>query len=130
MLKIYLKINGRVISKKNSRRIFAKHGRIINIPSGAYARYKDSALNQLAEQITNTIQPPYKIDYLFEMKGAISNDFDNMITSINDILQDANIIENDKYIRKGTYEVTTGNKEFTTYIDIESLDNLINYEQI
>lgn len=126
MHKVSIKIPNRVISKKNSRRLFSKNGKIINIPSGAYAKYKDNALVVLAELPIDLMQPPYQINYLFEMKGKMSTDVDNMMASINDILQDAGIIDDDKHIVRGTFELTFGHQDFNTYIDIASLTNLIN----
>jgi Holliday junction resolvase RusA-like endonuclease len=65
---------------------------------------------------------PVKIVYLFRRKGNYSQDVDNAICSINDILQDAGIIDDDKNIISGTFNVVQNNPEWSTLITIDSLD--------
>lgn len=111
-----LLIKGRPASKKNSRRNYGH----ISLPSKAYERFHEDALWQLKkykQRFTGLI----RIDYIFRQKGRLSQDFDNAIGSINDVLQDAEIIANDKNIRMGTFEVKTGCLDWETVVVIEQI---------
>lgn len=118
-MKSTFEILGRVASKKNSRRTFMSHGHMVNIPSVAYEKFKKDVLLQLG-MFVSPIPSPYTVRYLFEMKGKLSSDVDNMMASINDVLMDANIIDDDKNILKGSFEKTAGHKEFKTYVEVIS----------
>lgn len=86
----------------------------------AYERFHEDALWQLKkykERFTGLV----RVDYVFRQKGRLSQDFDNAIGSINDILQDSEIIANDKNIMKGTFEVKTGCPDWETIVQIEQL---------
>lgn len=100
--------------------MFGRGGKLYHLPSKAYERFHTDAIEQLLG-VSELIPSPYKIDYLFEMKGKLDSDVDNMMASINDCLQDAGIIDNDKNVLKGSYAKTRGHPEFTCYVDIESV---------
>lgn len=116
---ISLTIRGRVIAKKNSRKIFVRHGKLFNIPSEAYRKFTQRA--KLDIPINTKVNPPYEIHYLFEMKGKLDSDIDNMIASINDVLQDHGVIEDDKKILniKATKEL--GFDDFRTIVLVRSM---------
>ena len=86
-------LEGAVPSKKNSRQIFANHGRIVNIPSKKYKEWHDQAMWQLKG--FGELKPPYEIIMTFWMKNNRRSDLDNKMASVLDLLQDAKIIEDD-----------------------------------
>lgn len=93
MLSTIFMLEGQVPSKKNSRQIFAKHGRIVNIPSKRYKEWHDLASKQL--EGFGSLKPPYEIVMVFWMQNNRRADLDNKMASILDLLQDCGIIEDD-----------------------------------
>lgn len=122
---VTLELEGRVISKKNARRVFYSGKRIVNVPSKAFEAFKVEALLQIQSRAKNqkTLPPPYHLEYIFRMKGKLNSDLDNMIASINDILQDAEIITDDKYIHSLQATKYAGAKDFFTTVKIISLSD-------
>ena len=118
---INLTIEGRPISKKNSRQhVTTRDGRKFVIPSEAFRTFQQIALAQLNQYRNIQLIGPYKVSYRFFMKGNLDADMDNLIAGVNDILQEAGIIDNDKNIRKfGESEKIAGNKDWKTEICIE-----------
>ena len=86
-------LEGTVPSKKNSRQIFANHGKIVNIPSKRYKEWHDLASKQL--EGFGSLNPPYEMTMSFWMKDNRRCDLDNKMASILDLLQDCDIIEDD-----------------------------------
>lgn len=97
-----INITGDVPSKKNSRNLFVKNGRIINIPNKRYKDWLDDSLMQCqslknayrnaipvekAERVIVTIYPSNKRKF----------DLDNRLGSIMDFLVDLGIITDDNY---------------------------------
>ena len=118
-------IDGRVIVKKNSRqaRTNRKTGGRYTAPSAAFERFEADALRQMEKKnlLGLNLVPPYRISYWFGMKGLLDSDLDNMIVSINDILQAARIIRDDKQIVAfGPSGKCAGGEKFETIIKIES----------
>ena len=119
---VKIKIDGRVISKKNSKQIF--RNRYTGAPfiksSDAYAGFGDDALRQL-----QTCQACFfgkvRIDYVFEIKGQMRIDVDNAMASINDILQKAGVIDDDNNVVKGSFEKVNGMNDWTTYVEISKV---------
>lgn len=123
-------LSGRPCSKKNSRRIFTHGGRgkITNIPSEAYERFKVDALWQL-----KSIKAAFDDDFVFPIlknvrvvtdfhsKGKLQFDPDNAHTGILDILQDAGVVLNDKQVRCGVYDVHDGYPDWETLVNITIL---------
>ena len=105
---------GRAISKKNNRRNF-NH---TSLPSVAFEKFHHSAMAQLLYKGYKKFTKPVFIDYVFYMKGKMDSDTDNMEGGINDILQDAGILENDKLIIEHHCKKIAGNKEFVTELSI------------
>jgi Holliday junction resolvase RusA-like endonuclease len=118
--KIHFNIEGRVIAKKNSRQIGYRNGRMVNFPSKRYNEFKEMALWQL-KTIKGEIKPPYDVRYCFFIKGKMDADLDNLIASINDILQEAGIIENDRLIYQMEAQKIMGQDDFKTTIEIYEL---------
>tara|TARA_R100001530_G_scaffold134845_1_gene110586 strand:+ start:1614 stop:1970 length:357 start_codon:yes stop_codon:yes gene_type:complete len=88
---------GRIPSKKNSRNIFVKGGKIINIPQNKYKEWHEQALWQLKAQRV----PQDKIKNLTSMTMTFWKpdkrkiDLTNKAQSIEDLLVDYGFIEDD-----------------------------------
>lgn len=115
--RLCFEIEGRVYCKKNSRRIGYRGGRMINFPSKNFENFKESALWQL-KKVKGRLKPPYSVRYLFYIKGKMDADLDNLIASVNDVLQDAGVIENDRLIHEAEAKKVMGQKDFKTTIEI------------
>lgn len=116
-------LTGRVISKKNSKRIFRlKNGRTISLPSTAFETFKTSYLWQLKRCIKH--KGRVKIAFEFHLKGRMDQDIDNAVTSVLDILQEAEIIENDKLVMEIYARKEYGYKDFETIITIEKIKHI------
>jgi len=113
-------VTGRPISKKNSKRIITVRGRPILISSKAYLLFEKSALWQL-KAYKERHQGPVEVHYVFEMKGKMDTDFDNLISGLNDVLEKAGIIDNDKNIQFGSFAKYHGFKDWRTLIKIEDI---------
>lgn len=117
-------LNGRPCSKKNSRKAIYNRasGKMIFIAGDAYERFKEDALWQLKRfrKFTGHV----KIDYEFYIKGKLRQDVDNAITSVNDVLQDAGLIENDDYIEAGSFKKYRNAPDWKTCLTISRCDPL------
>ena len=120
MKELSLKINGRVISKKNSKRAIRAGGRLLFIPSKAYEAFKEDCLLQLSG-IKSYFDKPIEVKYEFKLKGKLDSDIDNLQSSINDILMDTGIIEDDKLITSVIATKLPGFKEFETRLLIKEI---------
>lgn len=125
-------IHGRPASKKNSRRIFRNRhtGRPINLPSVAHEEFKTNALAELRKLVSslNRSKPgfvmftkPVFIYYIFFIKGKSLQDADNAIASINDVLQGAEVVKDDKLIIAGGFVQLRGYKDWKTEVQIYEL---------
>lgn len=110
-------IFGRPCSKKNSRRNYGH----ISLPSKAYEAFHKDALWQL-KKYKKQYKGMLYVWYTFYQKGKMTQDADNAIASINDILQDAGIIEDDKMILSGSFQVVRGWNEWETHIGIHEYE--------
>ena len=86
-------LEGQVAPKKNSRQLFVKNGRMINIPSKRYKAWHDDVMMQLKG--VRSFNPPYEIIMTFWFKDKRRKDLDNSLASVLDLLQDAQIIQDD-----------------------------------
>lgn len=113
---VAMTIEGRVISKKNSRRNFGH----VSLPSKAFEAFKEDALRQIGKQVKgSTITTPVRVTILAKLKGRLDSDVDNMASSLFDILQDAEVIQNDSLVKSLYVEKQGGFKDFSTFIQIE-----------
>ena len=97
-------IKGETPPKKNSR-ITLRNGR--TIPSKNYTAWRADALRQLEEQI-KPITPliePCEITFIFVHGDKRRRDSDNQISSILDVFQDSNILEDDNWNIVNKYHV-------------------------
>ena len=90
-------------SKKNSKQVFCRWGRPTVIPSKAYQKWHGEMEDELWEVVLETWHP-YVMTYNFfipyNKDGSESKrpfDYSNKIESINDLLVDLEIIEDDNY---------------------------------
>lgn len=119
-------ITGRPYSKKNSRqarRARSKTGKLYMYMAAGdnYESFKLQALYQL-KAIKHKFTGPIAIDYVFYKKGRELQDIDNAICSINDVLQDAGIIDNDKNIFEGSFKFKFNNGDWKTEVSIQKLE--------
>lgn len=98
-------IHGVVRAKKNSRQLFVRNGKLVNIPSYGYAEWHDGAISQLLG-VPAAAEYPVRLDCRFWFNSRHKKDLDNLLTSVLDILQDAGIIENDDYTHVGHVSAT------------------------
>ena len=84
-------ILGQTPSKKNSKQLFknSKTGKMFITSSNKVKSWDADALIQLQE-ITQKFEGKIQVDYMFFVKDRVQRDLDNMIASVNDILQLAN----------------------------------------
>lgn len=94
---ISLIIKGRIPSKKNSRNIFVRHGRVMNIPSKEYKAWHDKAsegIKYMRHEPFNRVQ---MIELMFFAPDRRASDLTNKAESIMDLLVDNNIIQDDNW---------------------------------
>lgn len=116
-------IVGRVISKKNNWHPVRRGGRTFVIPSKAWKAFETEAVAQLKTQAgkRKAINSPVYVDYAFMLKGKGNIDTSNMITAIDDLLEKAGVITNDRLVRSGSFRVFEGQPEYVTQICIQLL---------
>lgn len=94
MKSLRIEFKSRIPAKKNSV-VITRYGKR---PSKAYEKWQKKELASLAG--TPRIPGPVVIDYQFWIGGTVSPatfDLDNIVASINDILQDAGVIDGDSW---------------------------------
>lgn len=65
------------------------------------------------------IDTPVQITYTFYQKGKLTQDGDNAMASINDVLQEAGIIADDKLIKRWSGEIIGGDDGWWTDVRLE-----------
>lgn len=116
-----IKITGRPISKKRAYKRGKKNTFYL---SQRYKTWKKEALWQL-KKYKKKYTGYVKIRYFFEVKGRARFDLDNAVVGINDLLEDAEIINNDKNVLKIEAEKQYERDDFVTYVWIEPIDEII-----
>ena len=89
---------GHIPSKKNSKRVVKRGNKTIVLPSVAYEQWHDAELPTLLN--AGYVPAPFSIVYQFWIGGVtIPADFDlsSGVESIDDLLVDAKIIQDDKW---------------------------------
>jgi crossover junction endodeoxyribonuclease RusA len=115
-------IKGRVISKKNSKQVVRTGGRPYIISSKAYQAFEKEAVKQIKRQFRgNPYEGPVDVCYSFFMKGRLDTDISNMIGSIDDILEKAGVIENDRNIVSMSAVKEAGHEGWLTEVEITKL---------
>lgn len=92
-----LTILGQVPPKKNSRNIFVRNGRIVNVPSERHTQWERDALVQLRSSAKGSADNKVTIAYQFFVKDNGRRDLDNMIASINDVLVKSGLLIDDDW---------------------------------
>lgn len=115
---IEIKIGGiRICSKKNSRRNF----RHVSLPSKAYEKFKGLMYEHLYP-FKGEITQPFKLELWYAIKGKYPHDIDNATTSILDVLQDYQVIENDNLCREIHAYKTNNHKDWYFTIRLTELE--------
>lgn len=95
---IRFQILGETPSKKNSK-IWTKSGKLI--PSAKHQKWHQDAMLQLSGQMAitkpETISQPVSVTLTFYHGDQVRRDSDNQAASIMDVLQDAEILEDDRW---------------------------------
>lgn len=116
-ISITFEIPYRIIAKKNSKQVVRNNGRTFVISSKAYREFEEVTTELLgytvAPRLGAQLKPPYTCAYDIYFKGAYEADLDNLIASINDCMEKAGLIENDKYIREYDTPTRFSNKADT-----------------
>lgn len=120
-------INGRVISKKNSKQWIVRGRKKFLTPSDSYERFRMNTIAQLMDSFkfrAPRIDGKIHVSVHFYLKGNIDIDIDNAFTSILDILQDKNfpVIVNDKNVFSSQLLKTSNMAHFYTEIGIKSFE--------
>lgn len=92
-------ITGDVPSKKNSRNIFSRQGKIFNIPNRKHQEWHEYAMWQL-RQFSKNRTPIYNIASIqitFYPSHKRKSDLSNKAESVMDLLVDAGVIEDDNW---------------------------------
>ena len=115
-------ITGRPISKKNSKIVGRNRysGKQFFTSSKQWQTFEKDALNQLLG-VSAKFTGNFRIDYKFSCYKGLSLDVDNAISGINDILQLAGIIDDDKNLTLGSFEKIPQCLEWKSEIEITQL---------
>lgn len=104
-----LVINGRIPSKKNSRCLFVRGGRIVNIPSKAYSEWHKSATLQLKSNPTPLLITQIGLLQLtFFAPDRRGTDLTNKAESIMDLLVDNKVLADDNWWVVGNINLRLG----------------------
>lgn len=111
-------IEGRVISKKNNWMPLRRGNRIMSVPHSRWKKFEREQLPDLKKQKgrRKTLKQNIFVDMTFLMKGKGASDLDNMVTSVLDLLQKAEIIADDKEVIYLTARKIADQPEYMTEI--------------
>lgn len=117
-------IQGRPASKKNSKQIGRNKytNKLFFTSSSAYKAFEEAALWQL-KQYKTRFTGIIVARYVLYQKGNYSQDFENAIASLNDVLQKAGIISDDKNIKAGSFEIISKASDWKSVIEITPLNS-------
>lgn len=93
-------IPGQTPSKKNNKQVFHKGGRTIVISSKKHAEWHKSATEALKDVIPTRLRGvsgKVTINYMFYVRDLRRRDTSNMLESINDLLCDLGVLEDDDW---------------------------------
>lgn len=88
-------LNGRTPSKKNSRAIFVRNGKIVNIPSPDYKSWHTEKSWELKKYKQNVFYPKNKITITLFAGDRRKFDLTNKAESIMDLLVDNGFLQDD-----------------------------------
>ena len=115
-------ILGRIYSKKNSKQIRynRKTSRHFLTGSDQYLANQNSIIWQ-CKACRTRFTGPVHITYIFYLQGKYDIDADNAQATVNDALQAAGIIDDDRNIVSGKFKKIKGCEKFTTKIIITKI---------
>ena len=91
-------IAGRIPSKKNSRCLFIRGGKLMNIPSTKYTQWHKSAMSQVVDvRKKNFLLSNVEVTIDFFAPDKRASDLSNKAESIMDLLVDAGILSDDNW---------------------------------
>jgi Holliday junction resolvase RusA-like endonuclease len=98
MKELKIVINGRIPSKKNSRCLFVRNGKLMNIPSAKYTTWhKEAMIQVLGTPKTHATSTNLDVEIDFFAPDKRASDLSNKAESIMDLLVDAGIISDDNW---------------------------------
>ncbi len=97
MGRLEITINGRIPSKKNSKRVFARGGRVIVIPSENHQAWHEEQSYRIKKFRPKKPIEKCKVKMTFYAPDKRKADLDNKATSILDLLVDNGIILDDSW---------------------------------
>jgi hypothetical protein len=92
-------LTGRVPSKKNSRNIFVKYGKLFNLPSKSYKDWHIDASKQLKTSVLDGLYERNDMFIVLQFYSPDKRKYDltNKAESIMDLLVDNKVLEDDNY---------------------------------
>ena len=125
MGRIEITINGRIPSKKNSKRVFSRGNRVIVIPSENHEVWHEEQSYRIKRFRPKKPIEKCEVEMMFYAPDRRRADLDNKSTTILDLLVDNQIILDDSWfvINKLTLEFVKVDKKFPRVeIKIKGLD--------
>lgn len=89
-------ISGQTPSKKNSRNLFIRNGKQVNIPNKKYLEWEQNAMQELSIY-KGQADGKVMIDYMFYVVDRRRRDLSNMIQSVEDVLVKKGLIKDDAW---------------------------------
>ena len=112
---IRLEVLGRIPSKKNSRNVFVRGGKLFNIPSKKYKEWHEKCSGQLITRIpAEPLDIVECIELSFYAPDRRKADLTNKAESIMDLLVDNNILDDDNWYNVG--------KVILNFIEVDKLN--------
>jgi Holliday junction resolvase RusA-like endonuclease len=115
-------------SKKNSKRIVTNRfsSKPLLLPSTAYIGWHENAMADLFEwkyknHWTKPIQKEVRVNWTFFLKGKYKQDTSNAMQGIEDVLQEAGIIEDDFLFAENHTKRIRECEDWKTIVEIEEL---------
>ena len=90
-------IPGQTPALKNMKGISCRNNKPAMYTKKAVKDWNKSALQELALKYKGQAEGRVQIDYMFYVVDDRRRDIDNMVCSVNDLLQDAGLIKNDDW---------------------------------
>lgn len=90
-------MKGHIVSKKNSKQVFVRNGRVIVLPSKAYRIWEDDALWQIKAQRVQPVDGPVSLKMALWAKDLRSSDLENKVSSVQDMLVKAGVLPDDDW---------------------------------
>ena len=120
---IVVQTDQRILVKKNSKRIFYRNGRMMVLPSKGYSASAESIMWDFKESAKGrSFDCDVVIEYVFFTK-KVKVDIDNLMASVNDMLQEVGVISDDSNVVAGTFQKVVGGNRWGCVLTIHPIDN-------